>query len=190
MIAGTPVARWSWGEPGRETDPVREAVRRFLVALSVLNRHRLGTPHGGVVAVEVPEMGCRSILLRADLPFRTAVSEPGPPVAEALTKQIADRLAPGEVGSVNLYAACDGIVETGTGGAEAVEGLFELTAAVSEGCFNVGQPLRGRRFRVRRVGKLRDPLPQPRLPADSGVQGGVRAAGVRAREVRPGCGST
>ncbi|MFD9413369.1 hypothetical protein ACFWC9_01385 [Streptomyces goshikiensis] len=92
MIASTPVARWSWGEPGRETDLVREAVRRCLLALRVLDRHRLATPQGGRVAVVVSEEGGRGTLLRADFPV----------------------------------------------GAEAVEGLFALTAVVSEGYFHVG----------------------------------------------------
>lgn len=53
MIASTPVARWSWGETGRETDLVREAVRRFFLALRVLDRYGLAAPHGGRVAVVV-----------------------------------------------------------------------------------------------------------------------------------------
>ncbi|MGW0899563.1 hypothetical protein ACWD0G_21700, partial [Streptomyces goshikiensis] len=118
MIASTPVARWSWGEPGRETDLVREAVRRFLLALRVLDRHRLAMPQGGRVAVVVSEEGGRGTLLRAVFPVD----------AEALVARIEDGLAPGEVGGVDLYAVCDGVVETGTGGAEAVEGLFALTA--------------------------------------------------------------
>lgn len=128
MIASTPVARWSWGEPGRETDLVREAVRRFLLALRVLDRHRLAMPQGGRVAVVVSEEGGRGTLLRAVFPVD----------AEALVARIEDGLAPGEVGGVDLYAVCDGVVETGTGGAEAVEGLFALTAVVSEGYFHVG----------------------------------------------------
>ncbi|MFG2714996.1 hypothetical protein ACGFX2_31215 [Streptomyces goshikiensis] len=128
MIASTPVARWSWGETGRETDLVREAVRRFLLALRVLDRHRLAAPHGGRVAVVVSEAGRRSTLLRAELPVG----------AEALVARIKDGLGPGEVGGVDLYAPCDGLVETGTGGAEAVEGLFALTAEVSQGYFHVG----------------------------------------------------
>jgi hypothetical protein len=140
LIASTPVARWSWGETGREADLVREAVRRFLSALRVLDRHRLGTPHGGRVAVVVPEMGRRSILLRADFPVGalTADFAEAAPFAEALVQQIKESVAPGEIGGVELYAPCDGIVVTGTGGAEAVEGLFALTAEVSEGYFNVG----------------------------------------------------
>ncbi|MEU9006524.1 hypothetical protein [Streptomyces sp. NPDC048551] len=135
MIASTPVARWSWGEPGHETDLVREAVDRFLSALRVLDRHRLGTPHGGRVAVEVPEMGRRSILLRAEFPVGALTAG-----AQALVARIKEGIAAGEIGGVQLSASCDGVVETGAGGGagEAVEGLFELTAAVSEGYFNVG----------------------------------------------------
>ncbi|MFD8980792.1 hypothetical protein [Streptomyces sp. NPDC059564] len=133
MIAGTPVARWSWGEPGHETDLVREAVRRFLSALGALERYRLGTPHGGRVAVEVPGMGRRGILLRADFPVGALTAD-----VEALVVRIKEGIAAGEIGGVNLYASCDGIVETGAGGGEVVEGLFELTAAVSEGYFHVG----------------------------------------------------
>ncbi|MFE9791442.1 hypothetical protein ACFYRL_06850 [Streptomyces goshikiensis] len=68
MIASTPVARWSWGETGRETDLVREAVRRFFLALRVLDRYGLAAPHGGRVAVVVSEAGARSALLRAEFP--------------------------------------------------------------------------------------------------------------------------
>ncbi|MFD6936989.1 hypothetical protein ACFWAP_12705 [Streptomyces goshikiensis] len=128
MIASTPVARWSWGETGRETDVVREAVRRFFLALRVLDRYGLAAPHGGRVAVVVSEAGARSALLRAEFPVG----------AEALVARIEDGLAPGEVGGVDLYAVCDGVVETGTGGAEAVEGLFALTTMVSEEYFHVG----------------------------------------------------
>ncbi|MFF4365625.1 hypothetical protein [Streptomyces sp. NPDC001594] len=139
MIASTPVARWSWGEPGHETDLVREAVRRFMSALEVLERHHLGTPHGSRVAVEVPEMGRRSILLRAEFPVRAATvgaMEATSPT-EMLVARIKEGVAPGEIGSVELYASCDGLVESGTGGAEGVEGLFALSVAVSEGYFNV-----------------------------------------------------
>ncbi|MFF3019838.1 hypothetical protein [Streptomyces sp. NPDC057939] len=138
LIAGTPVARWSWGEFGHDTDLVREAVHRFLLTLEVLDRHRLATPHGGRVTVEVPEMGRRSILFRADLPLGKAAAdtaEDSPP-AEALVERIRQGIAPGEIGGVDLYARCDGIVETGTG-AEAVEGLFALSAEVSEGYFHL-----------------------------------------------------
>ncbi|MGW2668975.1 hypothetical protein ACWC5F_13000 [Streptomyces sp. NPDC001272] len=69
MIATTPVARWCWGESGCDTDLVREAVRRFLLALRVLTRHRLGTPRGGHVSVEVCAIGGRRALLRAELPL-------------------------------------------------------------------------------------------------------------------------
>ncbi|EFL15901.1 hypothetical protein [Streptomyces sp. C] len=138
MIASTPVARWSWGEPGRETDLVREAVRRFTTALAVLDRHHLGTPRGGRVAVEVPAMGRRSTLLRADFAIgpgadtATSVSFNG-----TLDERIKEAIADGEMGGVELHAVCDGLVETGGGGAEAVEGLFALSVAVSEGYFNV-----------------------------------------------------
>ncbi|MER5569641.1 hypothetical protein ABT083_26015 [Streptomyces goshikiensis] len=128
MIASTPVARWSWGETGRETDLVREAVRRFFLALRVLDRYGLAAPHGGRVAVVVSGAGTRSALLRAEFPVG----------AEALAARIEDGLAPGEVGGVDLYAVCDGIVETGTGGAEAVEGPFALTTMVCEEYFHVG----------------------------------------------------
>ncbi|MFH8638194.1 hypothetical protein [Streptomyces goshikiensis] len=128
MIASTPVARWSWGETGRETDLVREAVRRFFLALRVLDRYGLASPHGGRVAVVVSGAGTRSALLRAEFPVG----------AEALVARIEDGLARGEVGGVDLYAVCDGIVETGTGGAEAVEGPFALTTMVCEEYFHVG----------------------------------------------------
>ncbi|MFD8147798.1 hypothetical protein [Streptomyces sp. NPDC059708] len=139
MIATTPVARWSWGEPGHETDLVREAVGRFLLALGVLDRHRLATPHGGRLAVEVAGTGRRGVLLRedfsvgalpADAPGRTAYGE-------ALVARIKEATAPGEPGGVSLYASCDGIVETGTSGGEPVEGLFTLSTGTSEGYFNV-----------------------------------------------------
>ncbi|MEU8941421.1 MULTISPECIES: hypothetical protein [Streptomyces] len=128
MIASTPVARWSWGETGRETDLVREAVRRFFLALRVLDRYGLASPHGGRVAVVVSGAGTRSALLRAEFPVG----------AEALVARIEDGLARGEVGGVDLYAVCDGVVETGTGGAEAVEGPFALTTMVCEEYFHVG----------------------------------------------------
>ncbi|MFE9842599.1 hypothetical protein [Streptomyces goshikiensis] len=140
MIATTPVARWSWGEPGRECDLVREAVRRFFLALGVLDRHRLATPQGGRVAVVVSEEGGRGALLRAEFPVGApdVDAAEGSPFAEALVARIEDGLGPGEVGGVDLYAVCDGVVETGTGGAEAVEGLFTLTTMVSEEYFHVG----------------------------------------------------
>ncbi|MFD5917727.1 hypothetical protein ACFVYP_11550 [Kitasatospora sp. NPDC058201] len=136
MIASTPVARWSWGEPGHRTDLVGEAVRRFVLALRALDRHRLGTPCLGRVAVSVPQPGRRNFLVRSD--FRVgalAVVDSGAP--ESLTAQIKAALAPGEIGTVELFASCDGIVETGRG-ARAAEGLFTLGAEASEGFFNVG----------------------------------------------------
>lgn len=84
-------------------------------------------------------MGRRSILLRADFPVGalTAEATDGSSVAETLVVRIKEGIAAGEIGGVKLYASCDGIVETGSGGSEAVEGLFELTATLSEGYFNV-----------------------------------------------------
>ncbi|MFD8980797.1 hypothetical protein [Streptomyces sp. NPDC059564] len=68
----------------------------------------------------------------------TADAVEGSSAAEALVAWIKEGIAAGAVGGVNLYASCDGIVVTGAGGGEAVEGLFALTAEVSEGYFNVG----------------------------------------------------
>ncbi|MGW1433489.1 hypothetical protein ACWD6K_33335 [Streptomyces sp. NPDC002431] len=125
MIATTPVARWSWGDPGHETDLVQEAARRFSTALGVLGRHRLGTPHGGKVTVLVPEPGRQDFVLRADLP-----------ADDALVPTIVRRIGDGKVGGVELSASCDGLVET-SAGAEAVEGLFRLAVDVSESFFHV-----------------------------------------------------
>ncbi|MGY5033097.1 hypothetical protein ACWC9U_19815 [Streptomyces sp. 900116325] len=126
MIATAPVARWSWGERGHSTDLVREAIRRFSLALDVFDRHHLGTPHGGRVAVVVPELGRQDFLVRADFP-----------VGDMLAGEIKRALADGEIGGVELFASCDGMLETGVG-AEAVEGLFALAVDVSEGFFQVG----------------------------------------------------
>ncbi|MGW1520277.1 hypothetical protein [Streptomyces sp. NPDC002287] len=129
MIATTPVARWCWGESGCDTDLVREAVRRFLLALRVLTRHRLGTPRGGHVSVEVCAIGGRRALLRAELPLAGEI-------AEDLVEQVKAGIAAGEMGGVSLYASCDGYVETGSR-PEAADGLFSLNAEVSQGYFNV-----------------------------------------------------
>ncbi|MFF9512532.1 hypothetical protein ACF1BU_38730 [Streptomyces sp. NPDC014724] len=125
MIATTPVARWSWGDPGHATDLVQEAVRRLSLALGVLDRHRLGTPHGGTVTAVVPEPGRQNFVLRADLP-----------VDDAIVSEIKRRIADGKVGGVELSTSCDGLVETGDG-SEAVEGLFRLAVDVSESFFHV-----------------------------------------------------
>ncbi|WP_251061121.1 hypothetical protein [Streptomyces sp. ISL-100] len=120
---------------------VREAVRRFALALGVLDRYRLGTPHGGRVVVVIPEPGRRNFLLRADFPVGALALEAaeGSGAAEALVARIKGSLAAGEIGGVELFASCDGIVETETQtGAESVEGIFALTVEVSESFFQVG----------------------------------------------------
>ncbi|MFG2664465.1 hypothetical protein ACGFY6_09470 [Streptomyces sp. NPDC048387] len=138
MIATTPVARWSWGEPGHATDLAHEAVRRLHAVLGVLERHRLGTAHEGRVNVTVPEMGRKRMLLRTDL----LVGESNAGAADEssvaqLEARIKEGIAPGEIGGVELYTSCDGLVESGTGGTEKTEGLFALSIEVSEGYFNV-----------------------------------------------------
>ncbi|MFD7908814.1 hypothetical protein ACFV4G_42090 [Kitasatospora sp. NPDC059747] len=135
MIASTPVARWYWGVRGRPTDLVSEAVHRFALAIRVLDRHRLGTPHNGQVAVSIPEPGNRSHLLKADLRVG-ALAEDGSGAADALVSHIEKRLAPGEIGTVNLYAPCDGIVDTDNGG-QPTEKMFTLSVEVSQDFFNV-----------------------------------------------------
>ncbi|MFF5707223.1 hypothetical protein ACFY7H_32750 [Streptomyces sp. NPDC012794] len=129
MIASTTVARWTWGDFDEGTDSVREAVRQFFVALRILNRHRLGTPHGGLLSVQVWEMGCRSTLLRADFPIDPYLTGTAtePQFAETLVERIKQDIAPGEMSGVDLYATCDGYVET-EAGPTPVEGLFALSA--------------------------------------------------------------
>ncbi|MFJ2818754.1 hypothetical protein ACIQOU_05880 [Streptomyces sp. NPDC091279] len=87
------------------------------------------------MSVVVPEPGRRSVLVRADFPVGALVSDAG--AAEALVARVKGRLADGEIGGVELFASCDGVVETGTG-AVPVEGMFALTVEVSEGFFQVG----------------------------------------------------
>ncbi|MDH6109177.1 hypothetical protein P3T36_006260 [Kitasatospora sp. MAP12-15] len=136
MIASTPVARWNWGESGRPADLVSEAVHRFAQAVRVLDQHRLGTPHEGRVAVAVPERGHRGYLLKTDLRVG-AIAEEGAGATEELVAQIKTRLTPSEIGAVELFASCDGMVDTDCG-AQATEGMFTLSVEVSEGFFNVG----------------------------------------------------
>ncbi|MCY0952743.1 hypothetical protein [Streptomyces sp. H27-S2] len=91
------------------------------------------------MAVVVPEPGRRNHLVRADFPVGApapAAAE-GSGAAEALVVQIKESLGAGEIGAVELFASCDGIVETGTG-ARPVEGMFALSVEVSEGFFQVG----------------------------------------------------
>ncbi|MEV7717368.1 hypothetical protein [Streptomyces sp. NPDC088184] len=126
MIATTPVAQWSWGERGRDTDLVEEAVRRFSSALHILERHRLGTPHNGSVSVKVPTRGHRSFLLQAELRF-----------TRALAKEIKTNLTAGEIEGVELLALCDGLVEFGSD-MVASEGMFALAVDISEDYFNTG----------------------------------------------------
>ncbi|MFD0353059.1 hypothetical protein ACFVHW_04805 [Streptomyces sp. NPDC127110] len=129
MIAGTPVARWTWGEFGQHSDLVSEAVRRFLVALGVLTRHRLGVTRGGLVAVRVSGVGGRETLLRGDFPVDASAigTAREAQLAACLVGQIRRGIAAGEIAAVDLHAICDGSVET-EAGAEPAEGLFELGA--------------------------------------------------------------
>ncbi|MFE6662756.1 hypothetical protein ACFVFH_04210 [Streptomyces sp. NPDC057697] len=126
MIATTPVAQWSWGERGRDTDLVQEAVRRFSSALHILERHRLGTPHDGLVSVKVPTRGHRNFLFNAELRF-----------TRTLAKEIKANLTAGEIQGVELLALCDGFVEFGSG-LVASESMFALSVEVSEDYFNTG----------------------------------------------------
>ncbi|MCX5376726.1 hypothetical protein [Streptomyces sp. NBC_00091] len=119
------VARWSWGEFGKHPDPVHEAVRLFHLTLGVLERHQLGVPQGGRVAVHVSKWGGRDDLLRADLPVGVAGDG-------ALVEGIRRGLDDGKMGGVGLYATCDGVVETAAG-PEPVEGMFAVSVDVDDG---------------------------------------------------------
>ncbi|MEU7331871.1 hypothetical protein [Streptomyces parvus] len=125
MISSTPIAHWSWGERGRDVDLISEAVRRFSVALEVLNRHRLGTPHDGQASVKVPELGSRSVLAQRNYL-----------VTSTLADRIRESVEAGNIGAVEVYASCDGLLETNNGPV-ATEGLFSLSVDVSESYFTV-----------------------------------------------------
>ncbi|MEU3723012.1 hypothetical protein [Streptomyces sp. NPDC031705] len=91
------------------------------------------------MSVEIPEMGHRTILLRADFPVGSLIapSGEGELAAEALVAEVRERIPCGEIGGVEMHASCDGIVETSPGTSEVVAGLFAVTVEVSEGYFNV-----------------------------------------------------
>ncbi|MEU6614820.1 hypothetical protein [Streptomyces parvus] len=120
MISSTPIAQWSWGERGRDIDLISEAVRRFSAAIEALNRHHLGTPHGGQASVKIPELGNRSVLAQQNYP-----------VTSALVDRIREDVKAGSVGAVEIFASCDGLLET-SNGPVATEGLFSLSVDVSE----------------------------------------------------------
>ncbi|MCK8680968.1 hypothetical protein [Streptomyces lichenis] len=136
MITSTPIAGWSWGEFGHDTDLTHEGFRRFHLALAVLDRRRLGTPQGGRVTVEITEAGSRGLLFEGDVPAPPLVSE-GTDGAATLAAGIRNSLTASAIGSVKLRATCDGLVETATGFVP-TEGMFRLTLRVSGAYFLVG----------------------------------------------------
>ncbi|WP_157846310.1 hypothetical protein [Streptomyces anulatus] len=125
MISSTPIAQWAWGERGHDTDLVCEAIRRFSVALEVLNRHRLGTPHGGQVSVQVTEPGNKSFPTRQQHHFTGTLAD-----------SIKRNTKRGAIGVVEISTSCDGLLET-KNGTVATEGLFTLFVDVSESYFTV-----------------------------------------------------
>ncbi|WP_143663794.1 hypothetical protein [Streptomyces sp. rh34] len=125
MIASTPIAQWNWGDRGHDTDLIHEAVRRFSATLEVLDRHRLGTPHRGQVSVKIPEPGHRSFLTQQEYP-----------VTSALLDSIKESARTGDVGTVEMFTSCDGVLET-EDGPVTTEGLFTVSVDVSESYFTV-----------------------------------------------------
>lgn len=125
MISSTPIAHWSWGERGRDVDLISEAVRRFSVALDALNRHRLGTPHDGQASVKVPELVSRRLLVQRNYLVNSSLAD-----------RIRESVKAGNIGSVEVYATCDGLLETNDGPVS-TEGLFGLSVDVSESYFTV-----------------------------------------------------
>ncbi|WP_262386862.1 hypothetical protein [Streptomyces sp. TRM49041] len=95
------------------------------LAIEVLGRYRLGIPHEGLVRATVPKSGNQECLLQAMLPF-----------GDMLEVEIKRNLTTGEIGAIDLYTLCDGIVESGDR-PETVEGLFALTVEVSGSFFHV-----------------------------------------------------
>ncbi|MBC2869454.1 hypothetical protein [Streptomyces mexicanus] len=126
MITFTPVARWIWGRDDETSDPLFCCLRHLLVAYGVLGEHRfaVGDPK---MSISVAEAGkSNSFLFQEE--FRVGSWHPNG-VAQ-LVDRVRGRLRTGEIGSVDGYVECAGMVMVGSGDEEVQqESLFRLSAS-------------------------------------------------------------
>ncbi|MFC9943138.1 hypothetical protein [Streptomyces pratensis] len=128
MIAGSTVARWTWGRFGQDSEPIAACLQTLLVAVfSVEKSGRLVSgPHA---SVSVHEAGrSNSFLLRGNLKIDSGL--PSSATARHLTTQVMAALRPGEVGSVYASLNLAGAVIDG-GRDTYEEQLFRVGATAS-----------------------------------------------------------
>jgi len=132
VIATTPVARWTWGHDDETADELVRCFRDLLAAYAVLAAHRFAVGEL-VVRVSVTEARTsNSRLFEGEVVAADGV--PGPAEAAGVVTSLADQvragMRSGEVGSVDAFVECSGVVVVDTEGEEVLqEGLFRLGAA-------------------------------------------------------------
>ncbi|MET9922674.1 hypothetical protein ABZZ04_37280 [Streptomyces sp. NPDC006435] len=126
VIAGTPVARWTWGHDGQVGDKTITCLDALLAAYSVLAEHRLVVGDTNAF-VSVHEAGkSNSYLFRGELEI--GATSPPAGSAQRLAIQIEAALRPGRIGSVSAHIKSGGLIFRG--GDDVREGgLFLLGAS-------------------------------------------------------------
>lgn len=128
MIASTSVARWTWGRDDETADALVCCLSDLLVAYQVLAAHRFAVD-APVPHVSVSEAGTsNSLLFEGEPPLPAhGLEAAAPQVAERVRKV----MRAGDIGSVDAYVMCSGVVVTGPGAGqeERQDGLFRLGAS-------------------------------------------------------------
>ncbi|MDG9721112.1 hypothetical protein [Streptomyces sp. DH24] len=130
MIASTSVARWTWGRDDETVDALVCCLRDLLAAYQVLATHRFAVD-ATTIHVSVSEAGTsNSLLFEGTLAVPTNAHEAAK-AAPQLAEQVREAMRVGEIGSVDAYAECSGMVVTGAdaGKEERQDGLFRLGAS-------------------------------------------------------------
>lgn len=132
MIASTVVARWAWGRDDETADALVCCLRDLMAAYGVLTAHRFAVDQH-VAPVSVSEAGkSNSPLVKGELTVEPGARHPKAAVqaVAAMADQVRAGLRAGEIGSVDAYVKCSGLVAVDADGQEVrQEGLFLLGAS-------------------------------------------------------------
>jgi hypothetical protein len=126
----SPVSRWTWGRDDDSADAPVCCLRDLLAAYQVLAVHRFAVD-APTVHVSVSGAGTsNSRLFEGNLAVPTDAQEAAKAVPQ-VAEQVREAMRVGEIGSVDAYAECSGMVVTGAdaGKEERQDGLFRLGAS-------------------------------------------------------------
>jgi hypothetical protein len=130
VIASTNVARWTWGRDDDSADALMCCLHDLLAAHRVLSAHRFAVD-GHTVRVSVTEAGdAKSYLFKGEFTVPGDASSLAEAVAQ-LVDQVRAGLRAGEIGSVDAFVECSGVVAVNADEEEARQGRLFLLGASS-----------------------------------------------------------